>query len=258
MIAASIIALVLGTALLGPLVYHADPNAIDLAGASAPPGRGHPLGTDEAGRDVLGRLLAGGRISLTVGFAAVACAAAIGIASGWLAATGGRRVDSLVMRFTDAMLAIPALFLIMAALALTGTTLTGLIIAIGATSWMGLARLVRAELLSLRERAWVEAAHALGAHPIDIFRRHSLPHLAPVVTVNLTFGVGTAILMESALSFLGLGIQPPEASWGNMLTNAQNYLYSSPLLALWPGLLIVATVVSVNILGDALRDTVAT
>jgi peptide/nickel transport system permease protein len=158
------------------------------------------------------------------------------------------------MRFTDAMMAIPALFLIITTLALFGTSVTGLVVAIGGTSWMGLARLVRAELLSIREQAYVEAARALGARPARVLTHHAMPHLLPSVLVNITFGVGTAILMESALSFIGLGIQPPAASWGNMLTNAQSYLYSSPWLAVYPGILILTTVVAINVLGDALRD----
>jgi peptide/nickel transport system permease protein len=250
---AMVLVLALG-ALLGPMVYDTDPNILDLARAAAPPGAGHPLGTDESGRDVLGRLLAGGRVSLAVGFAAVTCSGLLGLSLGALAGLGGRRVDAIVMRFTDAMMAIPALFLIITTLALFGTNVTGLVFAIGATSWMGLARLVRAELLSIREQNYFEAARALGARPVRVLLRHALPHLLPGVLVNITFGVGTAILMESALSFIGLGIQPPEASWGNMLTNAQTYLYASPWLAIYPGLLILITVVAVNVLGDALRD----
>jgi peptide/nickel transport system permease protein len=253
-VAGAVLAVLVGAALIGPLLYGADPNTLDLSRAGELPGPAHPLGTDEAGRDVLGRLLAGGRVSLAVGFAAVAFSALLGMTSGALAALAGRRADVLVMRATDAMLAIPALFLIIAALAFFGTSVPGLVLAIGGTSWMGLARLVRGELLALREQPFVEAARALGAPPGRVFLRHALPHLVPSVSVNLTFGVGTAILMESALSFLGLGIQPPSASWGNMLTNAQSYLYSTPWLAIYPGLLILATVVSVNVLGDALRD----
>ena len=241
-------------AIAGPMLYDTDPNVLDLARAAAPPGPGHPLGTDESGRDVLGRLLAGGRVSLAVGFAAVACSGLLGLSLGALAGLGGRRVDTVIMRFTDAMMAIPALFLIITTLALFGTSVPGLVIAIGGTSWMGLARLVRAELLTIREQAYVEAARALGARPARLLTHHALPHLMPNVLVNVTFGVGTAILMESALSFIGLGIQPPSASWGNMLTNAQSYLYSSPWLAVYPGLLILTTVVAVNELGDALRD----
>ena len=250
---AMVLALALA-ALLGPMVYDADPNVLDLARVAAPPGEGHPLGTDESGRDVLGRLLAGGRVSLAVGFAAVTCSGLLGLSLGALAGLGGRRVDAVVMRFTDAMMAIPALFLIITTLALFDTNVAGLVFAIGATSWMGLARLVRAELMSIREQNYFEAARALGARPVRVLLRHALPHLLPGVLVNITFGVGTAILMESALSFIGLGIQPPEASWGNMLTNAQTYLYASPWLAVYPGLLILITVVAVNVLGDALRD----
>ena len=254
LLAASVVALLALAAIVGPLMYDTDPNVLDLARAAAPPGEGHPLGTDESGRDVLGRLLAGGRVSLAVGFAAVACSGLLGLSLGALAGLGGRRIDAFVMRLTDAMMSIPAMFLIITTLALFGTSVSGLVIAIGATSWMGLARLVRAELFSIREQAYVEAARALGARPLRLLARHALPHLLPSVLVNLTFGVGTAILMESALSFIGLGIQPPSASWGNMLTNAQSYLYASPWLAVYPGILILMTVVAVNVLGDALRD----
>ena len=254
LLAGGVVVLLALAAIVGPVLYDADPNVLDLARAAAPPGEGHPLGTDESGRDVLGRLLAGGRVSLAVGFAAVACSGLLGLSLGALAGLGGRRIDGLVMRLTDAMMSIPAMFLIITTLALFGTSVIGLVIAIGATSWMGLARLVRAELMSIREQAYVEAARALGARPLRLLARHALPHLLPTVLVNLTFGVGTAILMESALSFIGLGIQPPSASWGNMLTNAQSYLYASPWLAVYPGLLILITVVSVNVLGDALRD----
>jgi peptide/nickel transport system permease protein len=252
--AAAVVLLLALLALLGPFLYNADPNALDLTRAAQPPGEGHPLGTDESGRDLLGRLLAGGRVSLAVGFTAVACSALLGLTLGALAGLGGRRLDSIVMRFTDAMMAIPALFLIITTLALFGTTVTGLVIAIGATSWMGLARLVRAELLAIREQDYVEAARALGTRPVSVLTRHALPHLLPSVLVNVTFGVGTAILMESALSFIGLGVQPPAASWGNMLSNAITYLHASPWLAIYPGVMILLTVVSVNVLGDALRD----
>ncbi len=253
-IAAGVLALLALAAVLGPILYGADPNTLDLGRAAVPPGPGHPLGTDESGRDVLGRLLAGGRVSLAVGFAAVSCSALLGLSLGSLAGLGGRRVDAAVMRLTDAMMAIPALFLIITTLALFGTSVTSLVLAIGGTSWMGLARLVRAELMSIREQPYVEAARALGARPTRLLLRHAMPHLLPTLLVNVTFGVGTAILMESALSFIGLGIQPPAASWGNMLTNAQAYLYASPWLAVYPGLLILVTVVAVNMLGDALRD----
>src|SRR5688572_22198442 len=254
LIAGSVVVLLALAAIVGPVLYDADPNVLDLARSAAPPGEGHPLGTDESGRDVLGRLLAGGRVSLAVGFAAVACSGLLGLSLGALAGLGGRRVDSFVMRLTDAMMSVPALFLIITTLALFGTTVTGLVVAIGATSWMGLARLVRAELLAIREQDYVEAARALGTQPLRVLTRHAFPHLLPSVLVNVTFGVGTAILMESALSFIGLGIQPPAASWGNMLSNALTYLHASPALAIYPGVMILMTVISVNVLGDALRN----
>jgi peptide/nickel transport system permease protein len=255
-LAAAVLMVLVAAAVLGPVLYRVDPDVLDLSRAAQPPGAGHMLGTDESGRDVLGRLLAGGRVSLAVGGAAVACAALLGVSLGALAGLGGRRVDAAVMRLTDAMLSVPALFLIILSLTFFGTTVTGLVVAIGATSWMGLARLVRAELLTLREQPFVEAARALGTSPMRLLVAHTLPHLAPVIAVNVTFGVGTAILMESALSFLGFGVQPPTASWGNMLTNAQSYLHTAPWLALYPGALILASVVSINVLGDALRDRI--
>ena len=253
-VAAALLALLLLAAVLGPLFTSADPNALDLSNIGAPPGGAHWLGTDESGRDVLSRLLVGGRVSLAVGFAAVLCSVAVGVSLGALAGLTGRRADAAVMRFTDAMLSIPTLFLVIAALTFFGASLTGLVVVIGATSWMGLARLVRGELLTIREQTFVEAARALGARPLHVFLRHAFPHLVPSVVVNATFGVGTAILTESALSFLGLGVQPPAASWGNMLSNAQTYLSSTPWLAAYPGALILVTVVAVNVLGDAMRD----
>jgi peptide/nickel transport system permease protein len=253
-LALGFVAFLVAAALIGPLVYHVDPDVLDLARAGAPPGGAHPLGTDESGRDVLSRLLAGGRVSLAIGFSAVTCSVILGLSLGALAGLAGSRTDAIVMRFTDAMLSIPGIFLIIAALTFFGTTLAGLVIAIGATTWMGLARLVRGELLSIREQPYVEAARALGTKTTRLFLHHAFPHLMPTVVVNATFGVGTAILTESALSFLGLGIQPPAASWGNMLTNAQNYLYTTPWLAVYPGALILLTVVAVNVFGDALRD----
>jgi peptide/nickel transport system permease protein len=254
-VAVATVLLLLGlAAAAGPALYDADPNAIDLTNPGAGPRAAHPLGTDESGRDVLSRLLAGGRVSLAVGLAAVSFSLGIGITLGAVAGLAGRRLDTIVMRFTDAMLSIPTLFLVIAALTFFGSSLLALAVAIGATSWMGLARLVRGELMAIREQPYVEAARALGARRRQLFRRHALPHLLPSVIVNATFGVGTAILTESALSFLGLGVQPPAASWGNMLSNAQSYLYATPWLAMYPGLMILLTVVAVNVLGDALRD----
>jgi peptide/nickel transport system permease protein len=239
---------------IGPVFHPVDPNLLDLSSAAAPPSAAHPLGTDESGRDILSRLMFGGRVSLAVGLAAVICSLAVGVSLG--ATAGFRRgaADAVLMRLTDAMFSVPTIFLIITALTFIGPSVTGLVIAIGLTSWMGLARLVRGEILALREQLYVEASRALGARDFRIVAGHVLPHLVPSIIVNATLGVGTAILTESALSFLGLGIQPPAASWGNMLSGAQNYVYTLPWLAAWPGALIIGTVVAINVLGDVLRD----
>ncbi|MFN8582981.1 MAG: ABC transporter permease [Gemmatimonadaceae bacterium] len=250
-----ILGALLAAIVLGPELRRVDPTALDLGNAIARPTLAHPLGTDESGRDVLARLLSGGRVSLSVGVAAVACSLLVGISLGALAGYRRGVLDTVIMRFADAMLSIPAIFLVIAALTFLGATTPGLVVAIGATSWMGVARLVRGEMLSLREQLFVEASRALGTSGPRVVWHHVLPHVGPAVIVNATLGIGTAILTESALSFLGLGVQPPAASWGNMLSGAQNYLTSSPRLALIPGLFIVVTVVAVNMLGDVLRDT---
>ena len=246
------LALLVAASTLGPLAYPVDPDALDLARTLALPSRQHPLGTDESGRDVLARLLAGGRVTLTVGGAAMLVAAAAGTLVGAVAALAPRAVDTVLMRGTDAALAIPPFFVILATLTTLGPATPTLVLAIGATSWMTLARLVRGELLALRQQGFVEAAIALGQPARHRFARHLLPHLWPTILVNATVGTGSAMLTESALSFLGLGVQPPAASWGNMLASAQASLYVAPRLALVPGVLIVATVLAVSALGQAL------
>jgi len=250
----ALLALVVLAAVAGPPLYGVDPNLLDLADAGAAPGVGHPLGTDESGRDVLARLLAGGRVSLAVGFAAMVVSVVAGTTLGALAGVRRGWADTLLMRFTDAALSIPTIFVVISVVTFLGPTIPTLVLAIGATSWMGLARLVRGELLALREMPFAEAAVALGERPVPLFARHLLPHLWPAVLVNATLGVGTAILTESALSFLGLGVQPPAASWGNMLSGAQSYLFSYPWLAVYPGAMIMFTVVAINLLGEALGD----
>lgn len=241
-------------ALAGPAIYRVDPDALDFASASAPPGSGHPLGTDESGRDVLARLLVGARVSLAAGAAAMLLAVAVGTSVGAVAALSRPRIDSLLMRLTDAALAIPAIFVVITVLAFVGPSVVTLVVAIGATSWMGLARLVRGELLALKHQDFVEAAVALGERPLPRFVRHLLPHLWPTILVNATLGMGSALLTESALSFLGLGVQPPAASWGNMLSGAQVSLFNAPWLAVFPGAMILLAVATINIMGDALRD----
>jgi peptide/nickel transport system permease protein len=240
--------------LIGPYIYRVSPTSLDLAIAGAPPSAAHWLGTDENGRDVLSRLLHGGRVSIAVGGLAVAFALVLGSLLGALAGFRRGRLDSLLMRVTDAMLSIPTIFVVITALAFFGSTVGALILTIGGTAWMGLARLVRGELLSIRELAYIEAARTLGQGGARLFAQHMLPQLVPTMLVYATLGVGTAILTESALSYLGIGVQPPAASWGNMLSTAQSYFTALPWLVILPGAMIFLTVASVNVLGDALRD----
>ena len=252
-LAATTLATVIALAIVGPALYHASPVTMDLSLAGSGPTTAHLLGTDESGRDVLARLLAGARVSLTVGLSAVLLAVGLGTVIGAVAGLAGGWVDSLLMRLTDAALSVPALFVVILVLTFLGPSAFTLLCAIAATSWMGSARVIRGEVVELREQPYVEAARALGATRSTIIMRHLAPHLVPTVLVAATVGVPSAILTESALSFLGLGVQPPAASWGNMLSGAQTYLTSSPLLAVYPGVLILVTVLAVNALGDALR-----
>lgn len=247
------IAMLIAAAMIGPTLYRVDPDVLDFARASAPPTMAHWLGTDESGRDVLARLLVGGRVSLATGAAAMLLAVIVGTTVGSIAALAGRRTDAVLMRLTDATLALPTIFVVITTLAFLGPSVPTLVASIGATSWMGLARLVRGELLALRQQSFVEGAVALGAPPFERFQRHYLPHLWPTILVNATVGMASALLSESALSFLGLGVQPPVASWGNMLSGAQSSLYDAPWLAVFPGVMILVTVVAINRLGDALR-----
>ncbi len=253
-LAGALLAALVLASLLGPYLYGVDPNALDFARATTPPGSAHLLGTDENGRDVLARLLVGGRISLATGAAAMLLAVVVGTLTGMLAALVGHRTDAILMRITDAALAVPAIFIAITVLTFFGPSVPALVVTIGATSWMGLARLVRGELLALRQQTFVEGAIALGAPPLERATRHLLPHLWPTILVNATLGMGSALLTESALSFLGLGVQPPEASWGNMLSGSQTSLFTAPWLAIFPGAMILLAVVSINLLGDALRD----
>jgi peptide/nickel transport system permease protein len=233
-------------ALLAPLYNH-DPGAIDITQRLMPPGWGHLLGTDDLGRDVLARILYGARISLLVGFVAVGIATLIGILVGAIAGFYGRWVDALLMRFVDIMLCFPTFFLILAVIAFLEPSIWNIMIIIGLTGWMGVARLVRAEFLSLRGRDFVIADQRL------IFR-HILPNALSPVIVSATLGVAGAILTESALSFLGIGVQPPTPSWGNMLITGKQTLGSAWWLSVFPGMAILLTVLGYNLLGEGLRD----
>jgi len=248
-----IVASMFTMAVLAPLSAH-DPAAIDISSRLAPPGVGHWMGTDDLGRDVLARIMYGARISLLVGFVAVGIASLIGILLGSLAGYYRGWVDAVIMRFVDIMLCFPSFFLILAVIAFLEPSIWNIMIIIGITSWMGVARLVRAEFLSLRERDFVLAARALGASDARIILRHILPNALSPVLVSATLGVAGAILTESALSFLGIGVQPPTPSWGNMLINGKQTLGEAWWLSAFPGLAILVTVLGYNLLGEGIRD----
>lgn len=232
------------------------------------PSTGHPFGTDSIGRDVLARSIYGGQISLLIGLTAVVVETILGILVGALAGYYGGLVDSILMRITEAMLNIPEIFLLIVMakyfggkipeLNIFGRTFSGsvvvIVLIIGLTSWMYLARIVRAQFLSLKENEFVLAAKATGTSNFEIIFRHILPNSVAPIVVSATLGIANAILAEAYISFLGLGVQPPTATWGNMLDGANNYLESAPWLWFFPGLLILLTVLSINFLGDGLRD----
>jgi len=240
-------------AFVGPHIYRVSPNEIDLLNILGPPNRDHLLGTDDNGRDILARLLNGGQVSLIVGLVAVLIADTVGVLTGAFAGYFGKALDSVLMRFTDALLAIPGFFLLLTVLSLFGPSLTKLIIAIGLTSWMAISRLVRGEFLRYKETDFVQAAKAMGASDMRVIFRHILPQAVSPVIVASSVLIGGAIIAESALSYLGLGVQPPQASWGNMLTGAQNFVFTEPALAIYPGVLIVITVAAFNYFGEGLR-----
>ncbi|MGA2393593.1 MAG: ABC transporter permease [Candidatus Lustribacter sp.] len=262
---AIVLALMALFAALGHAVYPVDPNAIDQVNWTgyplAPGVAGHVLGTDENGRDLLARLMAGAQISLTVAISAVVMQVAIGSVLGALAGYYGGWVDFTLMRFTDVVLSIPLLPLLLVLTAIVSATsnkaslsFVVIIVLIGGLTWPPTARLVRASFLSLREREFTEAARAIGGGDMRIIFRHLLPNAVAPIIVQATLSVANVILTESVLSFLGFGIQPPQASWGNMLANAQSNITIAPWVAIFPGLCILITSLSINYLGDGLRD----
>ena len=227
---------------------------IDLMHTMSPPGPRHLLGTDESGRDVASRIMYGARISLSVGLVAMTISLTLGTVLGAVAGFVGKWVDSLIMRFTDGMLCIPLFFFMLTFLALMGSSMTNIVISIALSSWMPAARVVRGEVLSQKNLDFVTAAVALGMPRWRVLITHILPQVIPSIIVAGTLCVAYAILMESALSYLGLGVQPPVPSWGNMLSNGRGYLWSAPSLAFYPGAFIFFTVLAYNFLGDGLRD----
>lgn len=229
----------------------------DILGGSLPPGLGHPFGTDQLSRDVLARVVAGARISLSIALLAVAVSMTIGAAVGLVAGYWGGIVDAGLMRLVDGALAIPRLFILLLVLAVwERVPIAPLIVLIGVTGWFATSRVVRGEVLRLREEGYVRAAEALGARRRRIIFRHLLPNALGPLLVAATLGVGDVILLEAGLSFLGLGIQPPTPSWGGMILDSKDVLVSAPWASLFPGLAIVITVLSANLFGDALRDAV--
>jgi peptide/nickel transport system permease protein len=243
-------------AVLAPWISPYDPGQIQIKRVLEEPSAQHPFGTDSLGRDVLSRMFWGSRISLLVGFVAVGIATLIGIFLGSLAGYYGRWIDNLIMRFVDIMLCFPTFFLILAVIAFLEPSIWNIMIVIGVTGWMGVARLVRAEFLSLRERDFTVAEMALGAKDFRIIFRHILPNALAPVLVSATLGVAGAILTESALSFLGIGVQPPTPSWGNILTAGKDNIEIAWWLSLYPGLAILITVLGYNLLGEGIRDSI--
>ncbi|HSB51891.1 MAG TPA: oligopeptide ABC transporter permease [Dissulfurispiraceae bacterium] len=254
-VAGLVVILVLAVvAVAAPFVAPHDPTRIDVYNVLSPPTLVHPLGTDELGRDVLSRMIWGSRVSLKVGFIAVGIAIFIGTLVGSLAGFYGAKVDAVLMRFVDIMLAFPTFFLILAVISIIEPSISTIMIVIGVTGWMDVARLVRAEFLSLKERDFVASARAIGASDRRIIVRHIIPNALSPVLVAATFGVAGAILVESGLSFLGLGVQPPEPSWGNILTSGKDNITVAWWLSLFPGFAILITVLSYNLVGEGLRD----
>lgn len=246
-----ILCLILAAA-AAPLVAPYAPEQIDLARRREAPSTAHLFGTDDLGRDVLARVLYGARVSLAVGLLSAAVAGAIGVAIGGVAGYAGGAIDATLMRGTDAMLAVPRLPLLMIAAALFQPSIPLLVVFIGGAGWMETARVVRAEFIALRSRGFVESARAAGASHARLIVTHLLPNAAQTIVVSMTLAVARGILLESTLSFFGVGVRPPQASWGNMLYQAQATLTSEPWLAFAPGLFILMTTLSVNLAGERL------
>jgi peptide/nickel transport system permease protein len=241
-------------ALLAPLLTDWDPTAQQMRARLAPPSAEHPLGSDGFGRDVLSRILYGARISLAIGFIATAISITIGTTLGAIAGYFGGKVDALIMRFTDLVLAFPRLILLIMIVALFSPSLLVIIVVLGLTQWPGTTRIVRGDVLSLREREFIQAARALGMGSPRIILRHVVPNVLAPVIVTATLGIGNTIVLEAGLSFLGMGVQPPTPTWGSMVAEGRDTLLSAWWIATFPGLVIVLVVLAFNLMGDGLRD----
>ncbi len=252
--AVSLVAIGLACVGVGLVVGEEESLELNYAEKLEPPSLGHPFGTDELGRDQLVRCLYGGRVSLAVGAQAMLIALTLGTLLGAIAGLRGGLADAAIMRLVDLFLAVPVFFVLLLLASYYGSDLTTVTAVIGLTAWMEVCRLVRAEILTLREKEFIEAARALGVGPIRLLARHILPNAAGPIVVAATLGVARAIIVESALSYLGFGVQPPASSWGSMLRNAQSQMMTYTWLAIFPGLLIFVTVLAFNFVGDGLRD----
>jgi peptide/nickel transport system permease protein len=249
-----IVSSVVLSALLAPWIAPYDPAMINVHNILLPPSWVHWFGTDTLGRDVLSRMLYGARVSLAVGFVAVGISLLIGICLGAIAGHYGGKIDTLLMRITDMVLCFPTFFLILAVIAFLEPSIWNIMIVIGLTSWMGVTRLVRAEFLSLRKREFIMAAESLGVSSFQMIWRYMLPNAMGPILISAVLGIAGAVLVESGLSFLGLGVQPPDPSWGNMLTEGKDNIQIAWWLSLYPGLAILITVLGYNLLGEGLRD----
>jgi peptide/nickel transport system permease protein len=241
---------------LGPLFYHTNQVTVNLNAATLPPGAGHPLGTDGDGYDVLGRLMVGGQSSLELGFAVAAATTVIGTLYGAIAGWAGGIVDMVMMRVIDTFLALPMLVLLLILVTIFTPSLLMIILLLTALSWLGTARLVRGQILTIRTREYVQAAKTLGGGQWWVMRRHLVPNALSVIVVSATFTIADAILMLSVLSFLGLGLPPPAADWGSMLTDGLNYLFDGYWWMVYPpAIVLIITLIAFNLIGESLRDS---
>lgn len=250
---ASLVIILLVLASVFAFIYPVDPNALNATQRLMPPSFSHPFGTDDMGRDYLARSLYGGRVSLLVGFLAMILSTVIGIAVGTISGYFGGIIDTILMRIVDILMSLPTFLIMVVMNAYLKAGVESVIIIIGSLTWMSIARIVRAETISVKEREFVIYSKISGEKPLNIILLHIIPIIMPTIIVSATINIASAILMESSLSFFGMGIKPPDASWGSMLNNAQGYITEAPYLAMFPGILIFLTVLSFNFSGDVFR-----